>query len=192
MIASRSTHVAEALQPLQTARAFTLAEMLVVVFVIGLLAMVVIPMASSGEGLELERAAYRIKADILYVQSRALTRRVPQSLIFDPNQGFYYCPSDSDASQPAVEPLSRKGYMVLFSLACADEAIMAQSHVDEFPAVDLAEVSFDGETVLYFDSLGLPTTTDGTALSEAAIGILAGGVSRIITLDTASGRVSIE
>lgn len=189
---SRWTHVAEALQPLQTARAFTLAEILAVVFVIGLLAVVVIPMASSGESLKLERAAYRVKADILYVQSRALTRRVPQSLIFDPNQGLYYCPSESDAGQPDVDPLSRKGYMVLFSLACADEATVAQSHVDEFPTVELVEASFDGETVLYFDELGLPVAADGTSLSEAVVGISAGGVSRIIRLDTASGLVSID
>lgn len=187
-------HVAQALQPVQAARAFTLVEMLAVALVIGLLAAVVIPLASNTEGLELDRAAYRIMADIRYVQSQALHKRAPQALVFDPENGFYYRPSDTDTAVPATERISRKPYLIVLrdKDGQKDEDVWAQPHAEEFSTVDLVEADFGGETVLYFDELGLPASSDGTALSAASVGLSAGRTSRTVVLDIATGRVSIN
>ncbi len=182
----------ESLQTAQVAPGLTLIELVVVALIVGLVAAVAIPVVNSQRGLQLDGAARRITADILYVQSQALHKRMPQALIFDPGQGFYYYPTDSDPSQPSIEPISKKDYRILFSKACADEDLLSQSHATDFASVNLDSADFAGGSELYFDSLGFPTDDDGTPLSGASISISSGGSSCTIIVDTVSGRVTIN
>ena len=149
-------------------------------------------MASSQSGFQLDGAARRIMADIRYTQSQALHKGKPQALIFDPSLGLYYYPTDSDPDQAEIEPISKKDYRILFSQACADEDLLALSHAVEFPTIALAAASFGGDSVLYFDWLGLPVAADGTLLAGADIEISCGELSRTITVETTTGRVTIN
>ncbi len=184
----------KSLRPLQTAKALTLVELMMVVFIAGLIAAVAIPLAASQSGFELEGAARRIMADIRYVQSQAMNKRAPQALVFDPNNGFYYCPSDADFDVPATEQISKKPYLIVLrdDRGSIDKDVWAQSHAAEFPSVNLDSADFDGEDELYFDSLGFPTDDEGTPLTGASIRISSGQSSRTITLDVSSGQVTIN
>ena len=159
------------LQPLQTAKAITLVETLVVVLAVAVTAAIAIPAAFTQTSAELDRASRRIAADLLYVQSQALHQRKMKSLIFDTDEGFYFYPSDLDPGQPALDPISKKGYLVLFGKACADPSITSRSHTDEFPAVVLEAVALDGNGIIYFDKLGFCSDENGTGLTTAKINI---------------------
>ncbi len=164
------------------------------VFIAGLIAAVAIPLAASHSGFELEGAARRIMADIRYVQSQAMNKRAPQALVFDPDNGFYYCPSDADFDVPATEQISKKPYLILLrdNNGQKDQALWAQPHAAEFPAVELRSADFGGAGTLYFDELGFPVDVADAALSLATIGIRIGQSSRTITVDVSSGQVTIN
>ncbi len=184
----------KSLRPVQTARAVTLVELLVVVFIAGLIATVAIPLSSSQSGFELEGAARRIMADIRYVQSQAMNKRAPQAIVFDPDNGFYYHPSQADFDVPATEQISKKPYLIVLrdNDGQKDDGVWEQSHAAEFPSVNLDSADFDEEEELYFDDLGFPTDGDGQALTGVSISISSGQSSRTITVDVSSGQVTIN
>ena len=184
----------KSLRPVQTARAVTLVELLVVVFIAGLIAAVAIPLSSSQSGFELEGAARRIMADIRYVQSQAMNKGTSQALVFDRDDGFYYFPSEADFDVPATEQISKKPYLILLRSDDGhdEEDLWANPHAAEFPSVNLDWADFDGEEELYFDGLGFPTDDDGQSLTQASISISSGESSRTITVDILSGQVRIN
>ena len=162
------------------------------VLIAGLVAAVAIPLAASGGGFELERAARRIMADARYAQSQSMNQRQAHSLVFDAGQGFYFYASAGAPGQAGTDPISKKDYLILFAGACTDPVLSGQSHAAEFPAVELDSAYFGGDTTLYFDYLGFPVDAQGAPLSVATIGIRVGQSSRTITLDVSSGQVTIN
>ena len=124
--------------------------------------------------------------------SAQLTPLARQALVFQTERGLYFYPSASNPEEPAIEPVSKKDYLILFGKACADEQVQGQSHVAEFPSVALESASFGGDSVLYFDWLGLPSAADGTPLSGAGIKISSGELFRTLTVETTTGRVTIN
>lgn len=180
------------LRSAQTAKGVTLVELMVVVFIIGTVAAVAIPLSSSQSEFELEAAARRIMADARYVQSLSMNQRQAHSLIFDAAQGFYFYASPAAPAQAGTDPISKKDYRVLFSAACADPVLSAQSHAAEFPAVELDSVDFGGASTLCFDELGFPVDTAGVPLSVATIDIRIGQSIHTVTVDVSSGQVTIN
>ena len=182
----------KSLRPAQTAKALTLVEMLVVVFIAGLIAAVAIPLSAGQSGFELEGAARRIMADARYAQSQSMNQRQGHSLVFDTGRGFYFYALPAAPSLAGIDPISKKDYLILFGDACTDPVLSAQSHAAEFPAVELDSVDFGGASTLCFDELGFPVDAAGAALSVATIDIRIGQSSRTITVDVSSGQVTIN
>jgi len=161
-------------------------------FVIALAAMLLVPMAADLTTFELDKAAARIEADILYAQSQAIHGRRLRALVFDPQQNLYYLALEDNLDEPAVDPVSKKPYLVLFAPPDTTADTRAQSYTEEFPKINLVSADFDGATVLYFDWLGLPGTAGGQPLSLAQVRIEAGDQARVLTIDPANGRVSVN
>ncbi|MDD5459952.1 MAG: prepilin-type N-terminal cleavage/methylation domain-containing protein, partial [Phycisphaerae bacterium] len=64
-------------------KAFTLVEIIVVVVILGIAAMLVIPMGSSAASVQIRSAANTIAADIEYAKSLAITKGAVHSVLFD-------------------------------------------------------------------------------------------------------------
>jgi prepilin-type N-terminal cleavage/methylation domain-containing protein len=173
-------------------QAMSLTELVVVLFILGLGSAMVIPLAGDQGLQQVNKATYRIIADLQYVQGKAIGTRTVQALVFDVSHGEYYYPLAGNPSQYTLDPFTKKDYRVFFHTALANTIFSAQSHTDEFPGVELDSINFGGETGLYFDSLGLPTDSGGTPLSTAKITIKGNNMTRILSIDTTTGRVTIN
>lgn len=173
-------------------RAVTLAELLVVASLVAMVAVIVLPMAIDQSDPQLDRAASRLAADILYVQSQAIHTRTVRALVFDVKRGYYTFPSIDKPSVPESDPISKKDFRVLFRSAYQSPSLRSQSHTEEFPEIDLVSANFDSDTALYFDCLGLPVGSDGSSLSSASIWISAGSRSREIVVDVTTGKATVN
>ena len=170
-------------------RSVTLMELVVVMSILAVSSALIIPVALSQNSSQLDKAAWRIVADLQYVQSQAICKRKTQSIVFDVSQQFYFYPTD-DSSIAEKDPITKNDYRILLGSAC--QQYSALSHTEEFPLVTLTSVDFSGADTLYFDSLGLPTASDGSALSTASIEITAGKISRTITINTTTGGITFS
>ncbi len=170
----------------------SMAELLVIIFILSLGAAMVIPLATDQGINQLNKATYRIIADIQYVQSQAIGNRMAQSLVFDPSRGEYYFPPAGDPTQYKTDPLTKKDYRVFFRDAVANITLQTKPHTDEFPDIDLVSVNFGGENSIYFNPLGLPADSGGNPLSTATIQLRGNNLTRTLAIDTSTGRVTIN
>jgi hypothetical protein len=170
----------------------SLIELVVIIFILSLGAAMVIPLAADQGINQLNKASYRLIADIQYVQSQAIGSRTAQSLVFNISQGEYYFPPAGDPTQFKTDPYTKKDYRVFFHNATINTTLEVKSHTEEFPDISLVSVNFGGENSVYFDSLGLPTDSGGNPLSTATIQIRGSNLTRTLAIDTSTGRVTIN
>lgn len=62
---------------------FTMIEMIIVVVIIGIAALIAMPMLSSAADMQVRSAANRIAADLDYAKSMAITHQTTYSVVFD-------------------------------------------------------------------------------------------------------------
>ena len=171
-------------------RSVTLMELVIVISILAVSSALIIPVALSQNNSQLDKAAWRIIADLQYVQSQAICTRKTQSIIFDVSQQFYFYPKADNPSMVEKDPITKNDYKILLGSAC--EKYSTLSHAEEFPLVTLTSVDLGGVNALYFDSFGLPTAADGSALATATITITAGNLSRTITINTTTGGITFS
>lgn len=127
-------------------RAFTLAEMLIVLALIGLVAGVAIPAAVNLSSSQSLAAARFIAADMRYVRSRAIATGRPLTVRFDP-VGQRYSVSDEDG--PIACPWGASNRF-------GGEFVVVLNEGTPFRSVRLATVDFGGNTWIRFGPLGEP------------------------------------
>jgi prepilin-type N-terminal cleavage/methylation domain-containing protein len=138
-------------------RGFTLIEILMVVVILGIMSAVILPQLGTRDDLKVASAARTLMADLLYAQSRAVAMQKMQYVIFDTaNKKYDVC----DVMSPQhiiANPVTGAQYEQVFGVAPLDN-------------VTFSSVSFDGQTVLAFDSLGTPYSYNGGVLSALGSG----------------------
>ena len=151
--------------------AFTLAEILVVVVILGIAAMVLVPMVSDRSSFQARAAARTLIADIMYAQNTAVTRQEDINVIFSPDSESYRL---TDANGTLTNPVTKADYVVQFG---------QDNRTDR---VDLVSADFNGSQTLTFNSLGAPEPTGGNVV------ISAGTTSITITVAPVTGRITIS
>ena len=159
--------------------AFTMIEILIVVVIIGMAAMLAIPMFSSAASVQVCSAADIIAADMEYAKSMAISKGRNFSVVFDQTSESY---SIKDQSGAVIKHPVKKGfdYIVDFS---------SDSRLDK---VDIVNVDFDGTGEIRFDYLGSPYNGSGNPLNSGTISLRAGGASSTITVEPVTGFISIS
>jgi len=150
---------------------FTVIEILIVVVIIGIAAMMVIPMMTSAASMQIRSAANMIAADLEYAKSMAISRGQDFSVVFNKAEESYRIENqDGDVIAHPV----KKGfnYEVNFS---------TDSRLDK---VDIADVDFDTTSKVKFDCLGSPDNGGDITLQ-------AGGVSMTVRVEPVTGFISI-
>ena len=151
---------------LRASRAFSLAEVVAVVVIIGVLAAIALPrFAGAMVNHRLDMAATRIAADLSRVQREARSASTSQSIVFSPDENRYRMPALPDMDHPG------KAYVVELSKAPYEAALVA--------------ADFDGDTEIIFDGYGIPD-------SGGSVVIQVGDGQKIITVDAESGRATVS
>ena len=148
---------------------FTFVELIVVIVILGIMAMVAVPMSVDTSDTHAVAAATRITGDLEYAQNMAISTGKPVTVTFSAANDVY---SLSNTSGLLTHPVDRTDYVVAF----ANMAEMSQA--------DILSVDFDGGSTVTFDELGAPTS-GGTVLIQA------GSVAIVVSLTDVTGLVKV-
>ena len=148
---------------------FTLAELMVVVVIIGITAGLVIPYASSASDTASLAGTRMIIADLQYAQNTAITTQRPVTVTFSAGGESYTL---SNASGTLIHPINKTAYVVDFSSQRG------------FEGLDIVSASFNGGVSVAFDELGAPDNA-GTVTMQA------GSQVYVISVAAATGKVTV-
>jgi prepilin-type N-terminal cleavage/methylation domain-containing protein len=160
-------------------RAFTLLELLVVLVLIGIVAAVVVPVASSAESDQVAGAARILTADLETAQATALARQAETALVFDPTLTKY------KVVLTAGQDLSN--YASLLALASpmqpgnTYEVVVAQM---SSPQV-VVNAAFSPANYITFDSFGSPSLSGSVVLT-------AQNATLTVSVEAITGAVSVN
>ncbi len=160
---------------------FTLIEIIVVVIILGIAAMMAVPMLSSAADMQVRAAANRIAADLEYAKSMAITHQENYSVEFDTtNETYQILDSTGTVIKNPVRP--SEDYFVDFTI---------DSNTSR---VNIATAVFN--TVMYdtvtFDYLGSPYAGSSTAISLnlGKVTLQAGDFSVDVEIEPMTGYVT--
>jgi len=146
--------------------AFTLAEAVIVMAILAVVALLAIPRyASAANRHRASAAAHRIVADLAAAQARARTQSASQAVSFSLAAGQYQITGMSDPDHP-TQP-----YVVRLA--------------DGPCAASLVSADFGGDATIVFDGYGVPD-------SGGTIVVRAGDSIRTITVDPNTGAATIQ
>ena len=159
---------------------FTLAELVVVVTLVGVLAGVAVPTLSHLGGMRGGMVAVRLRSVVAFAQEWAMGTERSTWVVFDP---------DSDAIAAFVEDPASPGAAGRMPLR--DPLTLADLLLDlRAEGVDLVSADFGGTTELEFDAAGAPRDANRAALAADGTAALAGGVTVRVTRNT--GLATVE
>lgn len=159
--------------------AFTLIELLIVLTIIGIAALVVVPMVSSHGEMRLSAAARKVVADLQYAQNMAVASQRTYYIRFD-EAGYDVARSTGASTEPeqVVHPVEKSAFVVGFAGHAKAEALAA---------VEVESVDFAGRSVLRFDATGAPGTSDPDGDDPATL-----GVAGVIVLRSGDRTINIR
>lgn len=121
---------------------FTMAELLTVVVIIGIMAAIVIPQAVSGSDVQALSGARMIAADLEYARDLSISLAKPITVTFDTAAESYNL---TNASQAIIHPITKAStYAVNFKTTSG------------FSDADILTANFGGLSTVTFDETGAP------------------------------------
>jgi prepilin-type N-terminal cleavage/methylation domain-containing protein len=163
--------------------AFTLVEMLIVVMIVGVTAVLAVPLFRETDATRLAEAARLLVADVQFAQMESINHAsAPRGLKFDTAAESYSVvrfegppPHDCDSAITETDVLSNGPYVTTYGAGRA--ALLAD--------VEIVTLSLDGDDCLLFGSLGeADQDTAGT------ITLRSGTQSMTLSVDPISGDVT--
>lgn len=166
------------------APAYTLVEVLTVVVIVGIVAMLAIPLLESTDAAKVSSAARLIVADVQYAQMYSISHGDnPIGIKFDTSANSYSLvqrsgspPFQCSSVTTVTNPIGGESYTTTFGSGRAAELV----------GVGIDAVSLDGDECLVFGSLG---ELDQSA--AATIDVSFGGRSLTISIDPITGNATV-
>ena len=159
-------------------KAFTIVELIIVVFILSIVSMIAIPMLSSAADTQVRSAANILAADIEYTKNLAITHQENYSVVFDSSNHTYEI--RDKYSNVIDHPVTGKPYSVNFP----NESRLSR--------VRISSALFDGSNVLTFDYLGSPYNGLSSPLNSGEIILDADGFSMTIEVQAVTGYLTIK
>jgi len=150
-------------------RGFTLAELIVVMLILGIVSAMVLPKVVGSNDIQARSAARIVMADLEYAQSQAIVTQAPVTVTFDTASNSY---TVSNASGPLIHPITKNTYTVKLH------------QTRGMTNVSLASANFGGGASVTLDALGAPD-------NGGTVTVAAGPHSFSVTVAVITGRVTV-
>lgn len=168
-------------------KGFSLVELIIVMLIAAIMAVVAITQAPSIKGVRLIQAADKVKSDIRYAQSFAISSQQRTRLAFDTAASSYTVYREQSAGNWVIlaDPLTRGNFTV-------------DLNQNQFKGVTISSVNFVSANYhLVFSGAGLPfgyNPSGGlvTALSVSGTVVLSGDTIKTIAVTPVTGKVSLQ
>ena len=164
-------------------RGFTLIEILVVVVIIGIASAIILPQLSSRDDLRAASAARALMADLLYAQNRSIALQKMHYVQFDTAGNTYSVLDNMSPANIITHPVLQAPYTVSLGTGSLSN-------------VKLASPTFDGQTVVAFDAMGVPYSWSSgsgtTALAAGSVQIKAGKNTLTVSVAPYSGEITVQ
>ncbi len=183
-------------RPIGGNRGFTLIEILIVVLLISIFAVVFVVRDSNSAERKLQRAADEVKAALLIVRTEAMRTGDAYGIIVNTTSKTIKAYRVNDSIWPPVieytvrHPQTKNILVLQFGVS------------EPLKGIDLSTVNISPKpypssitNLLGFDASGVPNYYDGYdygALNIATLTINAGGISKSIVVNPATGRVVVQ
>jgi len=173
--------------PTENRRAgFTLAELMVVIVILGIAASVIIPMIGDSSSLQLETAARQLASTLLFAQTNAIANQKKYQVVFDPvNHSYAIQDENSNVIKDPTGTSNAKNYFYQISFP-------ESNHLRK---VTITNVNFDGTNKVWFDRMGMPyrgEIADTIALTSGSVTLKAADRNMVITVEPVTGRIKIN
>ena len=162
---------------------FTLAEVLVVLVILGIAATVVIPSLIDTSGMQVTSAARALTSTMLFAQTAAISSQQQFQVVFDVDGESYEVQNDL-------------GVVVADPVTGGKDFRVSYTEDNRLHKVQLETVDFDGTNILWFDRMGVPyggaITGSPVALTSGSVTLSAGDETITINVEPITGRIKIE
>jgi len=158
---------------------FTIIEILIVIVLIGIAAMIVVPMMSSAATMQIRAAANMVAADLEYAKSMAISRGQNFSVVFDKSTESY---SIKDQAETIIQHPVKKGFPYTVNF-------QSDSRLNRVNIVNVVFEPSSSQTIT-FDYLGSPYS-GSSPLNSGIITLEAAGITKTITVEPVTGYISI-
>jgi prepilin-type N-terminal cleavage/methylation domain-containing protein len=182
--------------PHNRSRAFTLAEIIVVIVILGIASAIVIPRLGTHNDLTVAAAARQLTADLLYAQNLAISTQTMHVVRFDTANNQYTLLKYVSPSTETIltHPLTQQTYVQKFGVAkSAMVQVVLSSAV--FNGLDSG---YQNITAVGFDELGTPYVYDATKspctndMVSGTITLTCGTFTSTITIDRYTGEIRVQ
>jgi prepilin-type N-terminal cleavage/methylation domain-containing protein len=153
---------------------FTLVEIVIVIVVIGIAALLAVPMMSSAASLQIRSAANMLAADLEYAKSMAISRGQNYSVVFDKDADSYKIVGPDGVT--TIDHPVKKGF----------EYVVSFQNESRLNRVDITSADFGGTQTVTFDCLGSPVGSGGSVVLQAD------SITKTITVEPVTGFISIS
>ena len=161
---------------------FTLVEIIIVVVILGIAAMMAVPMLSSAADMQVRSAANRIAADLDYTKNLAITHQGRYSMVFDVS-GESYEIREADGTSVKKPLTGESSFVVDFS---------TDSRLSQVNIVS-ADFDSDSSDTITFDYLGSPYSgTTANPLNSGRITLQANTFTLTVDVEPVTGYVTMS
>lgn len=176
----------------RTRRGFTLAEILVVVVILGIASALIVPQMGTRDDLKVAAAARLVMADLIYAQNRAITMQTMHYVRFDVT-----ATPRAYTLVTALPPVTSGDYVTHPINKTRYTVTLGAGGTPGLQDVTLISANFDSKTTIAFDALGTPYACDATGatavpLTDGRITLTSGSISMTITVQAYTGEISVQ